>query len=105
MKEIDSVIDVPIKDRIEQYFRSKVLNEANLEGGFNNRLFKISLENGMDLLLKQYFDDERNRLNREYRAFEYLKKLGEMHIPTPLFRDDKDKFAVYSYFPNLKPPA
>ena len=98
MKENKTEQDFSIvKSEIEKHLGVSIGEPESLGGGFNNKIFKIGSENGKGYILKWYFKDDRNRLNREFSAFEYLRSLGETRLPVPLFKDENKGYAVYSF--------
>lgn len=98
MKENKTQKDFSIvKSEIEKHLGVSIGEPESLGGGFNNKIFKVGSENGKSYLLKWYFKDDRNRLNREFSAFEYLRSLGETRLPMPYFKDDDKGYAVYSF--------
>ncbi len=50
------------------------VSATNLQGGTNNRLYKIEQRNGPSIVVKRYFSDDRDRLNREYNTLTTLTK-------------------------------
>jgi len=74
----------------------KIKEWKPLSGGMNNKLFCLNALN-KKLLLKLYVSDDRNRLQREYSSFEYLKKEGFVDVPLTFLKDKKLNFAVYSF--------
>lgn len=86
-----------IKGVIAKHFGISIDEFESLDGGFNNKIFKVSSENGKSYLFKRYFKDDRNRLNREFSAFKYLRSLGETRLPVPFFKDEDKGYAVYSF--------
>ncbi|MEK7233793.1 MAG: hypothetical protein AAB268_08250 [Elusimicrobiota bacterium] len=66
----------------------------------NNRLLKVTLENGGKVLVKRYLVDARDRRERgrtEFRALTLLWENSIRAIPQPLFLDPGGKFAVLSW--------
>ena len=47
--------------------------------------------------MKEYFPDDRKRLQREYGALEFLNKSGFDDVPTPYFADETQNYAIYSF--------
>lgn len=98
MKEnkIDQDISI-VKSDIEKHLGVQIVKSESLGGGFNNKIFKLDSVSGESYVLKWYFKDDRNRLSREFSAFEYLRSQGELRLPFPYFRDDEKGYAVYSF--------
>ncbi len=61
-----------------------------LAGGKNNRVYRLTLEDGDALVLKSYFQhaqDQRDRLGAEWRFLDYAWRRGVRCVPEPLARD------------------
>lgn len=72
---------------------------TTLAGGRNNRVYRIDGATRR-YLLKQYFrnrDDERDRLNAEYRFLRYAWEIGLRCIPEPLGADRETGLGLYSF--------
>ncbi len=70
-----------------------------LEGGANNRVFKIESE-GPAMLLKSYFqhpEDSWDRLGTEYAFTWFAWKLGIHTVPQPIARDETGRIAIYEF--------
>lgn len=83
--------------KIENISSSAVVDFSRISGGGNNRLFKAVTENRNKFLVKEYFPDDRKRLQREYSALEFLHKSGFSDVPTPHFADETQNYAIYSF--------
>lgn len=68
----------------------------DIKAGNNNRLFLVQTLNDR-YLVKVYFKDERNRLQREFTAFDFLRKNGFQNVPKVYFKNEGLNFAVYSF--------
>ena len=88
--------DQVLLDKISSELGGNVLSTHELSAGMNNRLFEIETDDGK-YLLKKYQRDERERLEREYRALSFLRDHGFDNVPRPVLRGDDDYVAVYSY--------
>lgn len=86
-----------VKNDIERRLGTSVTRFEILHGGFNNRIFRIDSSNDKSYILKWYFKDDRNRLSREFSAFEYLRSQGELRLPIPYFKDNENNYAIYSF--------
>jgi thiamine kinase-like enzyme len=92
---------VPI---VETRLNRKIDKTIPIAGGMNNQLFRLKIDNHPDLLTKVYYQDDRNRLDREYSALDFFNRNGSTSVPTPYFREGND-FAVYSFEESVdKPP-
>ncbi|MBN2459199.1 hypothetical protein JXB28_02850 [Candidatus Woesearchaeota archaeon] len=77
----------------------KVLSLEQIGGGRNSRVFKLSTKNKI-YLAKQYFKhpkEQRNRLEVEYKASEFLHKNQINCIPKPIAKDEKHNIAIYEF--------
>lgn len=83
--------------KIESISSSAVVDFSRISGGGNNRLFKAVTENREEFLVKEYFPDDRKRLQREYGALEFLQSSGFNNVPTPYFADETENYAIYSF--------
>lgn len=66
----------------------------------NNRLLKLTLEDGKDVVLKRYLLDPRDPRRRsaaEHRALKLLRGNGLRNVPEPLHHDEAAGFALLSY--------
>jgi len=75
----------------------KVTAITELAAGGNGRLFKLRLEDSV-LVAKFYQRDNRDRLEREFQAFSFLKSRG-FDVPTALFYNQEYYYGVYSFEP------
>ncbi|MBR9691996.1 aminoglycoside phosphotransferase family protein [Candidatus Woesearchaeota archaeon] len=90
-KDVKNLLE---KSMIKEGFRIKPL-----EGGKNNRVFKIETDNG-NFLLKAYFvhsKDLRNRLNSEFSLLDYAWGFGLRNIHEPVSKDEVNNFGLYSF--------
>ncbi len=93
MYELKNVIGQRLKTELGFILESS----TEIKAGGNNRLFKLSSSN-RNLLLKIYTThDNRQRLQREFQAFSYLRTHGFLNIPEAFFKDDTLNYAVYSF--------
>jgi len=63
----------------------------------NNRLLHLWSTDAREVVVKIYFQDQRQRLQREYTGLSFLRAQGIRELPTPLLLDDGYQFAVYSF--------
>ena len=71
-----------------------------LKGGANNRVFKLDLKHGSPLIVKSYFQhshDPRPRLKAEFEFLSFAWDRGIRSIPQPLYKDQNQNLALYSY--------
>lgn len=64
--------------------------------GQNNRLFLVDTETDK-YLLKVYLKDKRNRLNREFGAFKFLRDNGIQNVPRAILKNEELNYGIYSY--------
>ena len=76
---------------------SSVVSIVPLEGGMNNLLHKINLEDGRECVAKQYCQDNRPRLQREYDVLSILSGKGFLEVPVPFVRFNDLRVGVYSF--------
>lgn len=75
-----------------------------LEGGANNKVFRVELPKG-PLLYKEYFhhpDDTRNRLQSEYAFIHFAWRNGLRALPEPLAQGPAGHCALYEFIPGRK---
>jgi hypothetical protein len=76
-----------------------------LEGGKNNRVFRVPLADGSALVLKSYFADPRDprdRLGAEWDFASYAWARGVRDIPQPVARDKARHLGLYRFVPGRK---
>lgn len=66
-------------------------------GGSNNRLFRATTTDGAPLLIKQYFSDDRRRLEREHGVLSILNERGFDEVPRPILAIPERRVGVYSF--------
>ena len=70
-----------------------------LDGGANNRVFRVVLD-GHQLLLKHYFlhsDDTRDRLSAEFSFAQFAWRNGIRTVPQPIAASQPDGLALYEF--------
>lgn len=92
-----------IKFPIEKYLPSLNANGQcrglPLKGGANNRVYRISTDNG-SFVLKHYFTHPVDRSDRLYAEFSFCKfawQNGVRTLPEPFFCDSKNRVGIYEY--------
>ncbi|MBI4179187.1 aminoglycoside phosphotransferase family protein [bacterium] len=102
----------PISDRLLQSARRLMINLGKpgdvsleaLEGGTNNRVFRLDHPSGR-YLLKAYFhhpDDPRDRLGVEYAFSSFAWESGIRSLPRPLASDMENHLGLYEFVPGRK---
>lgn len=77
-----------------------------LAGGRNNRVFRVSLADGSDAVLKVYHsdpNDPRDRLRAEWEFLSYAAERGVPNVPQPLASDPARHCALYSFAAGVRP--
>jgi aminoglycoside phosphotransferase (APT) family kinase protein len=97
---------LPLQDAIRRMRQQgfAVVDSTEILAGLTNRLFRLHTDDGQSLILKCYYQDENHRLEREFGAFQYLRAQGLTDIPSTIYRDDAQNYAVYSYAPGKNLP-
>ena len=100
----ESVRDQPIEALAAPLLEQAGLGVARsitpLEGGGNNRAFRVDFDAGEPVLLKRYFrhpDDPRDRLAHEFGFSRFVWDRGLRGVPEPLVRDDEHGIGVYRF--------
>ncbi len=78
----------------------EVSSFVSLRRGGNSRVFKVTLEDGGDYIVKYYFrdvHDQRNRLDTEFRALQFLHERGFGNVPQPIAADHTGYLGIYAY--------
>ncbi len=76
-----------------------------LTGGKNNRVFRVTLQNGRGVVLKLYHADPRDtrdRLGAEWAFVNYAWDRGVRNLPQPLAQDRARHAGLYSLIPGEK---
>ena len=90
---------------IERFFGSQPSGLKVLSGGRNNRVLQASHPRLGNVVIKDYFreiPDSLERLRREWNYLSHLKKLQISDVPLPLFKDIRNGFCVFSYVKGRK---
>src|SRR5689334_19830007 len=87
--------------RLDAELGVRVVEATPIDPGVihNNRLVRLVGADGRQLVLKSYYRDDRQRLEREFGAFAFLRARGIAAVPIPYLRDDECYAAVYSLEP------
>jgi phosphotransferase family enzyme len=89
----------------ERAGRGRVLGIARLAGGRNNRVYRLDIENGRPLMLKQYFSDPRDtrdRLGAEWNFISHAWSRGIRAVPEPLACDASERAGLYGFVQGRK---
>jgi len=97
-------IDSLPREGVEALVRSAGLQEPHslrpMEGGANNRLFRVDLGGKPAAVLKSYFrhpSDPRDRLHAEFSFSTYAWEIGLRCLPQPLAKDDDRGWGLYEH--------
>lgn len=84
----------------QKYFQKKITGANRVDHKGNNRLFKITLEDGKKYLLKQYSKTHMNdwqRGKKEFHALSFLREQNFNEIPEALRFYSEDHIGIYSF--------
>ncbi|MEM7680325.1 MAG: aminoglycoside phosphotransferase family protein [Planctomycetota bacterium] len=76
------------------------IGQARLEGGRNNRVYRLDFRDRSPALLKLYFrspDDPRDRLGNEWAFSRFAWERGCRQVPEPLARDVEHRLGLYRF--------
>lgn len=94
-----------LKKYLEIYFDDKVKSFFRLGGGKNNHVFKITFYNYKNIIIKNYYSDINNnldRLNKEWIFLSHAKKIEPKCVPTPINFNKNLNIACYSFIAGRK---
>lgn len=94
-----------ITNSIETFLGSQPNELKVLNGGRNNRVIQANHPSLGSVVIKDYFaeiPDSLERLTREWNYLTQLKKAQISDVPLPLFRDTKNGYAVFSFVKGKK---
>lgn len=95
-----SEFDIRLGELLKNYGLVENFQLDFLKGGKNNRVFKVTSEQGQELLLKSYFqhpEDPRNRLRTEFTFAKFAHSVGLSSVPEPLALDEVGGLGLYEY--------
>lgn len=90
---------------IERFLGSQSSGLKVLSGGRNNRVLKASHPSLGSVIIKDYFveiPDSLQRLRREWNYLSYLKKTQIPDVALPLFKDTRNGFSVFTHLKGKK---
>jgi hypothetical protein len=85
--------------------RGAALSLLRLDGGRNNRVYRVAMQDGPPLALKSYFSDPRDprdRLAAEWGFLRLAWRRGVRSIPEPIAADPPDHAALYGFVAGRK---
>lgn len=97
------MINISIEELASELCRKSDLGDYDkieiLEGGRNNKVFKLFVGEKKYLLKKYFFSelDKRDRLNNEYSFLVFAEESNCKVVPKPIYRDDINKAAIYEF--------
>jgi len=100
----DDCRDEKVADLLEQAGLRGEFDLIPLEGGANNKVFRVDLPETR-LLYKEYFkhpDDPRNRLRNEFSFIHFAWHNGIRALPMPLAQDPEGHCALFQFIPGRK---
>ena len=86
--------------------RREPIAVSQIVGGGNNRVVRLTMDDGADLVLKSYFvspHDRRDRLGAEWDFLTYAWNRGIRNIPQPLAFDRAAGAALYQFIGGRRP--
>ena len=98
-RDVTPQVRVDIDRRLAQELGVRVLSWSRVDGGTQNRLFRLDTLNGPPLLAKLYVVDRWPRLETEFATLRALNAQDLARVPQALLRDDGMSYAVYSFEP------
>lgn len=99
MIDLPEAVRVSVEQRVRDELSCRVTAWSALQGGTNNRLFRLDTAEGPPLLAKLYHRDQWNRLEREFETLTVLREHGFTRVPKPYLRSDAHCYGVYSFEP------
>jgi Ser/Thr protein kinase RdoA (MazF antagonist) len=103
--DVSPQVRADIDRRVAQELGVCVLAWSRVDGGTQNRLFRLDALDGPPLLAKLYVVDRWPRLESEFATLRALNALGLSRVPHALLRDDGMSCAVYSFEAGETRPA
>lgn len=94
-----SSLNQNFQNQIEKALNIKLKKCQPITTGMNNQLFKLTDTKSKTYLLKQYVQDDRNRLWREFNAIKFFKKHKFKNVPRAIWQNPKNHAAIYSFEP------
>ena len=88
--------------------RDTPIGVAPLEGGRNNRVFRVDFADAPTAVLKWYHSDPRDprdRLKAEWEFLAHVSELGIRVVPRPLAASREYRAALYSFVPGTRVAA
>jgi hypothetical protein len=85
--------------------RSTDCSLERLQGGGNNRVFRVTAGEGVTYLLKAYFhapSDTRNRFEHEHAFYRLLQSAGIREVPESIGWDAGERLGLFEYVPHAK---
>lgn len=97
-----------LESGLSQALDAEVREIKPIPGGGNNRLYRITVNDGQRYAVKVYWCDARDRRDRlatEFDSLTFMWGSGLRCVPAPVLRDKAGSFAVYEYVPGEKPDS
>ncbi len=104
------MIDKDLTDLIDRMLNgsgliSNIRAAEGMNGGKNNRLYKLTLQDGKKYVLKRYFkhiNDPRNRQKTESLFYEYAEKIKIINISKLIYADSMANASLFEYVDGIK---
>lgn len=81
----------------EDVLGQKLYLVEKVDKGGNNRIYKIAIDPEHNFTLKEYFTDDRERMDREYKSLEFLEKQGFECLPRVVAKNNILNCALYTF--------
>lgn len=89
-----------IQENVEQLLEQKILSCELVNGGGNNKIYRVTLASGQGVAVKHYFSSSREnteRLTREFNGLSYLTLQGEKSTPATIKASIESALGVYQW--------
>ncbi|HLF18659.1 MAG TPA: aminoglycoside phosphotransferase family protein [Candidatus Omnitrophota bacterium] len=88
-----------VKELAQALLTDDIQEVSEIKGGANSQVFflKGAKEKYIAKFYFRHPQDQRDRLNTEYKGLNFLRKNGIGCVPQPLSKNEKEGFALYEY--------
>jgi len=101
----DNLLNSKIVNIIQSYLINDLKSIDAISGGMNSSVYKITCSDKNEYIVKFYFShpsDNRNRLETEFSALQFLHLNNIVNVPKPLFKNKEYRFAIFEFFRGYK---